>query len=80
VYRNGKTVRLLIVFDEMEKNDIQKLVRSKSERVTFEANSGKSLVKYGSGSVFSAPRDFNRSIACMNENYHALTGVWREPE
>jgi uncharacterized protein (UPF0218 family) len=41
VYRNGKTVRLLIVFDEMEKNDIQKLVRSKSERVTFEANSGK---------------------------------------
>jgi hypothetical protein len=41
---------------------------------------GKSLVKYGSSSGFSAPRGFNRSIACMNENYHALTGVWREPE
>ena len=37
VYRNGKTVRLLIIFDEMEKNNIQKLVRSKSERVTFES-------------------------------------------
>jgi hypothetical protein len=35
-------------------------------------------VKYGSGSGFSAPRDFNRSNACMNENHHALTGVWRE--
>jgi ribonuclease HIII len=81
VYRNGKTVRLLIIFDEMEKNHIQKLVRSKSERVTFEANSGEiTIVKYGSGSVFSAPRDFNRSITCMNENYHALTGVWQEPD
>jgi hypothetical protein len=56
VYRIGKTVRLLIAFDEMERNDIQKLVRSKSERVTFEASSGKSLVKYGSGSVFAAPQ------------------------
>jgi hypothetical protein len=40
VCSNGETARLLVVNDEMEKNDIQKLVKSKSECVTFEANSG----------------------------------------
>jgi hypothetical protein len=41
VYRICKTVRQCAVFEKMEKDDIQELVRIKSAGVTFEANSGK---------------------------------------